>query len=205
MNRCQGCSAPLQPFKSRCEYCGTVNDIDRDVLKASGAEAESKLHCPVCHVLMKTLNLGGAGDRIILADKCGTCFGLFFGHGKLEAILENLAAFDFLLDTKRLDDLCGSAVADTPVAYRHCPVCGKLMNRVNFGARSGVITDQCFGHGVWLHAGDLKRLVEWRNAGGDLHDEEMRREIERERLRREKGLKERLDRLKREADASGRD
>lgn len=62
------------------------------------------------------------------------------------------------------------------VTYRKCPVCTKIMNRVNFGARSGVITDQCGAHGVWLSAGELRRLLDWRKSGGALYHERVMKE-----------------------------
>ncbi len=37
-------------------------------------------------------------------------------------------------------------------AYRPCPVCTRLMNRVNFGRRSGVLIDRCRAHGSWFDA-----------------------------------------------------
>ena len=36
----------------------------------------------------------------------------------------------------------------------------KYMNRVNYGSRSGVITDQCGKHGTWLESGELRSLLE---------------------------------------------
>jgi Zn-finger nucleic acid-binding protein len=63
------------------------------------------------------------------------------------------------------------------------------MNRVNFGASSGVVVDRCKEHGVWLDGGELRHLFEWMKAGGKLlqqkKDDEQRaaeaRELEREK------------------------
>jgi Zn-finger nucleic acid-binding protein len=76
------------------------------------------------------------------------------------------------------------------------------MNRINFGRRSGVITDQCFGHGVWLDAGELKRLVEWKNSGGKIVDDQYRKEQDALDAKRRKREQEKLERWKRQADAN---
>lgn len=207
MNRCRNCAAPLQAFQGRCEYCGSSNDIDRELLiRDPGAPgrpdaAVSKYPCPACGGAMKNLDLGNPGGEPVSADQCGQCFGLFFPFYKLEAVLNDLSKYGFLTDAKRLEDLSRNAVAETGVAYRKCPVCAKLMNRINFGQRSGVVTDQCHGHGVWLDSGELRRLVEWRNSGGQLHDELYRKQMEAERLKREQREKEKVARYKREANS----
>ena len=54
------------------------------------------------------------------------------------------------------------------VKYGKCPVCRVLMNRVNFGRRSGVIIDQCKKHGIWVDNGEITHLMEWKKAGGEL-------------------------------------
>jgi Zn-finger nucleic acid-binding protein len=60
------------------------------------------------------------------------------------------------------------------------------MNRVNFGARSGVIVDQCPRHGMWLEGGELRRLLEWRKAGGQILHERRRAERVAEEAQRER-------------------
>jgi Zn-finger nucleic acid-binding protein len=60
------------------------------------------------------------------------------------------------------------------------------MNRVNFGARSGVIVDQCPRHGMWLEGGELRRLLEWRKAGGQILNERRRAERLEEELKLER-------------------
>jgi Zn-finger nucleic acid-binding protein len=69
--------------------------------------------------------------------------------------------------------------------YVKCPVCAKMMNRINFGARSGVVIDRCREHGVWLEAGELRQLSEWMKAGGRLLDNEREEERKKEALREE--------------------
>jgi Zn-finger nucleic acid-binding protein len=60
------------------------------------------------------------------------------------------------------------------------------MHRINFGVRSGVIVDQCKTHGVWLDSGELKRLLDWKKAGGQLLHEHVRQRKEEEKQRQER-------------------
>lgn len=52
------------------------------------------------------------------------------------------------------------------VRYVPCPQCGQLMNRVNFAHCSSVIVDVCKEHGTWFDADELRRIVEFIQAGG---------------------------------------
>lgn len=45
------------------------------------------------------------------------------------------------------------------VTYLPCPLCSVLMNRKNFGDRSGIVVDVCKAHGVWLDRGELDALI----------------------------------------------
>jgi Zn-finger nucleic acid-binding protein len=74
------------------------------------------------------------------------------------------------------------------VVYIKCPICKGLMNRVNFGARSGVVIDKCI-HGIWLDNGELRKLLEWRKSGGQLYHET----VISERLKQEELLKNKKD------------
>ena len=50
--------------------------------------------------------------------------------------------------------------------YVKCPECNTVMNRVNFGRRSGVIVDVCRGHGTWFDADELPKIVAFVMKGG---------------------------------------
>jgi Zn-finger nucleic acid-binding protein len=54
----------------------------------------------------------------------------------------------------------------TEIRYLSCPICRGLMNRVNFGRRSGVIVDVCRAHGTWFDAGELVTALEFVAQGG---------------------------------------
>jgi Zn-finger nucleic acid-binding protein len=114
-----------------------------------------------------------------LVEQCDRCKGLFFDNGELQALLDSTVTTAFEIDFARLQALSASApLAQEQLCYRSCPVCSKLMNRKNFGARSGVVVDWCGQHGMWLDNGELRRLLEWRQAGGELLHEQFKREQE---------------------------
>ena len=52
------------------------------------------------------------------------------------------------------------------VRYVPCPVCTRVMNRVNFAHRSAIIIDVCKQHGSWFDAGELPRVLAFVEEGG---------------------------------------
>jgi Zn-finger nucleic acid-binding protein len=74
------------------------------------------------------------------------------------------------------------------VTYIPCPVCGQLMNRVNFARCSGVIVDLCRQHGVWFDRDELSSIVEFIRSGGlELSRTKEKRELEEERRKLQQG------------------
>ena len=188
MARCSSCSAPLPAHDPVCTYCGTRNRVDLvGVHEYTVTVPESDRACPRCAVPLKTINIQQEGTFLI--EHCTQCFGFFFDPGELEALLESSVRNVFDVDFRAINALVEGQGA-RPIRYGKCPVCGTMMNRVNFGARSGVVVDQCKGHGVWLDGGELSQLLEWKKAGGQLWDERVRAERKREE---EKSRKERED------------
>lgn len=203
MIRCASCSAPLPAYAGTCAYCGVANDIDRETLARTVPSGRAgRYSCPVCAEPMEPFEIALASGPVPI-DRCGKCLGLFFPFYGLEPVLSDSARFGELVDVARLGELARQAPPEAAVAYRKCPQCGKLMNRVNFGARSGVITDQCRGHGIWLDAGELKRLVEWKNSGGSQLEAERRRQLEREAERKRLGDARKIARWRAQAGGEG--
>ncbi len=199
MPRCRNCSALLPEASPVCAYCGTVNDVDlRRVGGYTEAEPETKRHCPDCDMPMASWNISAQPEKRFLVDRCERCLGMFFDTGELEAILEASVFHADRIDFARLGEMGTSAPPDI-LKYRKCPVCGKYMNRVNFGARSGVITDQCGKHGTFLQAGELNRLLDWRKSGGNLLDDQLKKEKENAERKFEEERQKWLAKWKREA------
>jgi len=121
-----------------------------------------------------------------LIERCEQCLGLFFDPGELEAVLSATVANVFTINRGELDSINAAMRSnDYGVTYIKCPVCSKIMNRVNFGAKSGVIVDRCKDHGVWLDGGELRHLFEWMKAGGKLLDQERREQLKKTEAEKE--------------------
>jgi len=186
MYNCRNCGAPLPPDSMICSHCKTRQDIDlKEIHRYTVEVPESERICPRCDKPLQTIDLKMGGTFLI--ERCPSCLGLFFDPGELEAILEKSVSYVYHIDYLRLEELRKTRRhADYPVTYIKCPVCRKLMNRINFGAQSGVIVDKCRYHGVWLDGGELRQLMEWTKAGGQIHHEKKQIEMERIRIQQEK-------------------
>lgn len=133
---------------------------------------------------MQTIDLRLGGKFLI--ERCATCLSLFFDPNEVETVLEKSASEVFQIDRKRLGEMDGvRGGGHAPLRYFKCPVCRTPMNRVNFGARSGVIVDHCHAHGMWLEGGELRRLLEWKQAGGQILESRRKEEREEERRKQE--------------------
>jgi Zn-finger nucleic acid-binding protein len=181
MSNCVNCGAPLPPAATRCNYCRTAVDVDLKGLHYNTVHVPSSPRsCPRCCRPLQTINLSAQSQFLI--ERCEQCLGLFFDPGELQALLDGSAATVFQVDFAALNSLKGQLRHDAyPVGYIKCPVCSTLMNRVNFGAGSGVIVDTCKGHGLWLDAGELRQLMAWAKAGGTI----VKQQQDAERKRKE--------------------
>lgn len=176
MALCKSCSAPLPANTNFCHYCGVRNDVDLQDKQQYSVEAQqSKRICPVCHIPLQTIDLKVNGHLYI--ERCTTCFGLFFDPGEIEILLNNSISDVATVNWELLDNINQERYpADPSFKYLKCPVCQVLMNRVNFGYRSGVVVDQCKKHGIWLDSGEITHLMEWKKAGGELLDHQQQQE-----------------------------
>ncbi|MBN1307839.1 MAG: zf-TFIIB domain-containing protein [Chitinispirillaceae bacterium] len=188
---CKSCSAPLPPYAAQCEYCGVNNDVNlRGIHDYTVTRPVTERPCPLCKIPLETIDIQSDGHFYI--ERCPSCMGLFFDPGELNALLDKSVYHVYRIDQKKLwhMTLTENRSPARSRAYITCPVCGGLMNRVNFGARSGVVVDQC-KDGIWLDNGALRRLLEWRKAGGQLLHEkimsERKRREAKERERKQSG------------------
>ena len=165
---CTSCGAPLPAKTLVCPFCSTRNAVDLRGLSASTASPPAAPRdCPECRVPMESLNVGHR-ERFFI-EKCRRCHGLFFDLNELHALLDDAVAPAYEINYPLLTAVeAASPAPSRPVAYVPCPVCSKLMNRVAFGSRSGVVVDRCRDHGIWLEGGELRRLMEWKKAGGQV-------------------------------------
>lgn len=179
MANCSNCGAPMPPDSIICPYCKTRNDVDlKGLHKYTVEEPESERICPRCNKPLQTIDLK-VGEKFLI-ERCTDCQGLFFDPGELEALLDKSVSNVFYIDYNQLEDIRNvRRHQDYPVSYIKCPICLKRMNRINFSSKSGVIIDKCRDHGIWVDGGELRQLMEWIKAGGQLLHHQMRKETDR--------------------------
>ncbi len=193
---CPGCSAPLPAGGLVCSYCGSRLDVDlQGWAQAEVSGSWSDRPCPDCRRPLEAVQLqpggapGAGGGEPVTVGRCPDCLGLFLGSGSIETLLSRGVGPVWEVNRPLLEALGEAprtAASPPPVRYRPCPCCGELMNRSLYGKRSGVIVDRCAIHGLWLDAGELRQLLEWSRAGGQLHTQERREQEQREQERRER-------------------
>jgi Zn-finger nucleic acid-binding protein len=177
---CPMCGAPTSTDATRCEHCGarlaTVAcpscfgmmflgakfcshcgaRADRTEVEAAKAE-----RCPRCGSAMQAATIGKTTVR-----ECLRCEGLWVDTASLERICADREKQAAVMGVADPEPAPGSVVLEEKVRYIPCPICGKLMNRVNFAHWSGVVVDICKGHGTWFDRDELRRVVEFIRAGG---------------------------------------
>jgi Zn-finger nucleic acid-binding protein len=186
MANCINCGAPLTGNLLVCTYCKTRQDVDLGIISRFTVEKPSSQRiCPRCHIPLQVIDLRLDGKFFI--ERCERCLGLFFDPGELEALLDKTVTHVYEIDHQRLNEIQnGKSSSEYPLGYIDCPVCKKLMNRINFGSRSGVIADKCRDHGLWLDGGELRQILEWVKAGGELYHQQMQFEKAQLELEQEK-------------------
>jgi Zn-finger nucleic acid-binding protein len=136
-----------------CSHCGA---------RADRTELESSAHqpCPRCRVDMKAAAVGGVELR-----ECPKCEGIWADAASLQQICADREKQAAVLGMANpLPESEGRALEK--VRYLPCPICNKLMNRVNFAKCSHVIVDVCSHHGTWFDRDELRRIVEFIRSGG---------------------------------------
>lgn len=166
MANCCNCGAPLHLKSTVCKYCSSLNDVDlRRKLVVVASDQQLNRICPRCNCKLLTIDL--SGNETFLIERCEQCFGLFFDLGELEDYLCLADPRTPEINHNSLNILINENYhKDYPVGYIKCPVCKDLMNRVNYGKKSGVVVNKCSLHGIWLDRGFLNHLIGWARAGG---------------------------------------
>lgn len=136
-----------------CSHCGA---------KAKRAEVSSQQIrlCPRCRVNTNALVLGKTDLR-----ECPRCEGIWADAEALQTICADREQQAAVLGVAMTLQAPGGVPMEN-VRYVPCPVCKKLMNRVNFAHCSSVVVDVCQTHGTWFDKDELRRIVEFIRAGG---------------------------------------
>lgn len=162
---CPGCFIGLPKESRFCVECG-IKIAPRRL-----PEETPEYACPRCRSPLALHAFQSPGHHTELFD-CRQCGGLWVPEQTFDSIV---ATREGLGAARTLTGLAAQGDAKTVAApvrqedlvkYIPCPCCKNLMNRRNFGQMSGVIVDSCKGHGVWLDAEELNRIVRFIEGGG---------------------------------------
>jgi Zn-finger nucleic acid-binding protein len=133
--------------------------------------------CPVCRTPLSRVD--AAGTRL---HACRGCGGLWLDRATVEAVCAS---------TERQADVLGMQMEPVPAMnaadarVRPCPECSEPMHPLHYQRVSGVMVDVCGTHGTWFDYDELRRMVDFVQAGGaqavfEQRDSEWR--LERDRL-----------------------
>jgi Zn-finger nucleic acid-binding protein len=175
---CSHCFGLVFIGSKHCGHCGTA-------MVSPDHVADSPHSCPRGCGALRAIQLGGVD-----LEECGTCVGMWVRQGVFQRLYSEEERGSVVLGPELNEHQMRGGAVET-VRYIPCPECGKLMNRINFAKRSGVILDCCAKHGTWFDADELRRVVEFIRGGGL----DQMRSHEREYLAEERRLLEVKQRL----------
>ena len=164
---CPSCFGMVFVGSKHCAHCGAAITVVQ-------AQA-SALPCPRGCGNLKALTLGG-----VALNECEQCSGVWLAPGDFQKVCAEEERRAVFLGAQSLMKTPSASVPT--VRYVPCPLCAKLMNRINFGKRSGIVLDSCAKHGTWFDADELRRVVEFVRDGGL----DRARAIEKEQLEEER-------------------
>jgi len=156
---CPGCLTRISDRARYCHACGLAIVPQGPIGSLSG-----KL-CPVCGAGHE-LRVRNLEEGTVTVLECERCAGVWVGQ-RIFGLLESRA--------RQSVEHWGEAPPPKPAPpsgqpgptfYRACVECGKLMNRRNYGQRSGIIVDVCRAHGLWFDVGELEDILAWVRGGG---------------------------------------
>lgn len=194
--RCSACGAPRVHHARSCEFCNsdfTLHEQDLDTIcpgcaarisrearychacalpiAPQGTAGETvEASCPTCgseHLLSSR----ALGEERLTVLECSHCAGLWLGGPAFQHLEERARERALTWTPERTSpsrERVDLGNAREPL-YRPCPDCKKLMNRRNYGRRSGAIVDVCSEHGVWFDLGELEHILSWIRNGGLAH------------------------------------
>jgi Zn-finger nucleic acid-binding protein len=162
---CPSCFGMMFLGQQFCPHCGAKADR-----KDSAATTQTEL-CPRCKTNMDAVVIGSSNVR-----ECPKCEGIWTDAETLRQICADREKQAAVLGLPTQLPTNEGVQIEKQIRYLPCPVCGDLMNRINFANFSGVIVDVCRQHGTWFDRDELRRIVEFIRAGG--MDQARAREIQ---------------------------
>lgn len=177
---CPMCGASAASDAARCEHCGArlatvacpscfgmvfvgAKFCSHCGARADRTEIESAApqRCPRCRVEMNAVAIGNTNLR-----ECPRCEGIWADAASLEQICHDREKQAAVLGMAAPLPEPADGDIEQNIRYVPCPICNKLMNRVNFAHCSHVVVDVCNPHGTWFDKDELRRIVEFIRSGG---------------------------------------
>jgi Zn-finger nucleic acid-binding protein len=191
---CPSCGAPVSSDATQCEHCGSRLAMVAcpscfgmvfagakfcshcgAAIARTEVDAATKQPCPRCGLDMQAVVVGKTN-----LCECPKCEGIWADKDSLAKIYADREQQAAVLGTAA--PLPEGDNFEMNVRYVPCPVCHKLMNRVNFARCSHVVVDVCREHGTWFDKDELRRIVEFiRDGGMDMARQEEMEELEQKR------------------------
>lgn len=179
--QCPMCGAPAATSADHCDHCGArlatvacpacfglifagakfCSHCGARVERTEVASAGDTEVCPRCRHPLEAVKVGTMNLR-----ECPRCEGLWVDKASLEDICADRDRQSAVLGMSFPPNGAEPVQLEEKVSYVPCPVCHKLMNRVNFAHCSGIIVDICAQHGTWFDRDELRRIIEFIRAGG---------------------------------------
>jgi Zn-finger nucleic acid-binding protein len=136
-----------------CPHCGAKC--------ARVAKDDASISCPDCKAMMRPVHVGATEFQ-----ECPDCAGTWVDADTFSRLCTDREARGAIAATVGTARPAVTPPRETRVHYRTCPTCGSIMNRQNFGRRSGIILDVCKGHGIWLEHRELQAAMSFIDHGG---------------------------------------
>jgi Zn-finger nucleic acid-binding protein len=152
---CPSCFGMMFLGQQFCPHCGAKADR-----QDSSAPSKTEL-CPRCRTAMESVVIGSSP-----VHECAGCEGIWTDAETLRQICADLEKQAAVLRMPTQLPTNEGVEIEKQIRYLPCPVCGNLMNRVNFANFSNVIVDVCREHGTWFDRDELRRIVEFIRSGG---------------------------------------
>jgi Zn-finger nucleic acid-binding protein len=113
--------------------------------------------CPRCQVKLSDVQVADTP-----LEECTRCGGVWV----------DVSDFEHICETADLQQVATGLKLPPPVEmqahvrYLPCPQCGKLMSRMNYASRSGIVINVCRNHGIWLDRDEMRLIIEFIRSGG---------------------------------------